>query len=472
MGKGFKENWDAIKTYWNTKLGLGFFFFVFIVSYYTGISDFIKENLFEDKIYRIWLLPIVCLILIYLIWAFSSYRLNLFKSEVVTTGIFLKCNDSISELRIKEIINDLLHELRDDFGEIKFKLFPINHVTTKIQLNRFVSANTHNIDNAFFATIFNGNCLEGSQTVSKIELQNIFFSAQLRNIDQSDFRNNINISHDLSLRNSNKDWQYVESKSFTDKTKIKHNFKDSLLFFNGLYSIYMKEYDLALKIFKNLKVSENQDTSIESSTKKSRLNQILLNLFTFNAIEKYIDKKDLNSAFNLLKECEIIFKENHRFSFSNFITLSRMYFEKGEYELAKEYTDKAIALNRFSPAIHCNLGFFGMVENNPQQVFDNYKELAHTYRYENKLNYLEIVHFIELHKTKYPNHVYLFDFAIAALNFLYVDKVLGQTQLTQMQEILKENLTCINLFGLSNQLLQKGEIKSPYFQRDRKRKAS
>ena len=361
MAKGFKENCDALKTYWNTKVGLAFFFFIFMTTYYGFISDFIKENVFENKLYRVWGIPVIGLIFIYVVWAFASHRLNLFKRKIITTGIFLKCNDSISELRIKEIINDLVEELREEFGEIKFKLFPINHITTKNQLSRFVANNNHIVDNAFFATIFNGNSLEDAQTVSKIELQNIHFSAHINRIDHSDF-NNINMSQDLSLRNLNKDWQYVESKSFTDKTKIKHNFKDSLLFFNGLYSICIQEYDLALKVFKTLKTSEEQSNDMISTAKKTRLNEILLSLFTFNAIEKYLYKKDLESAFNLLKECEIIFKENHRFSFSNYLTLSRMYFEKDEYLLAKGYKNKAKALRKFSPAIHCNLAFFGLVE--------------------------------------------------------------------------------------------------------------
>lgn len=472
MAKEFKENYESLATYWNTKKGLAFFFLIFISIYYGAVSKFIEDNLFENKLFRVWLIPFVGLSTISVIWAFLSHRINLYKRKVITTGIFLKCNDSTSELRIKEIINDLVEELRDEFGEIKFKLFPINHITTKTQLNRFVASNNHIIDNAFFATIFNGNCLENSQTVSKIEIQNIFFSAHLSNINKSDFRNNINMSHDLSIRNLNKDWQYVESKSFSDKTKIKYNFEDSLLFFNGLYSIYMKEYDLALEIFKKLKSSEDSKIDIFSNTKKQRLNEILLGLFTFNAIEKYLDKKDIESAFSLLKECEIIFKENHRFSFNNFTTLSRIYFEKGDLNMAKEYTEKARELNSFSPAIYCNLGFFGMVDNNPEQVFENYRELAHVYKYANKLNFLEIVHFIELYKKKYPNSLHLFDFAIGSLNFLYVDRSLGRTQLNNVQEILKSSLTYSKIYGLTNFLLLKGDIKSPYFQRDRKRRAS
>ncbi len=470
MAKGFKDNWDSLTTYWNTKIGLSFFFLTFITVYFGVIYKFIEENLPINLFYTRCLIPGFALLLIYIIWAFKSHRLNLFNRNVVTTGIFLKCNDSFSELRIKEILEDVVDDLIEEFGEIKFKTFPINHITTKSQLGRFVKNHSHIIDNAFFATIYNGNSTENNQTVSKIELQSIHFYAHLNELDQSDFRNQIDMSYDLSLRNQNKDWQYVESKSFTDKTKIKHNFKDSLLFFNGLYSIYIKEYDLALKIFKSLKTSEDNDSGEVSVAKKKRLNQILIGLFTFNAIESYIHKKQLEVGFKLLKDCEKIFKDNHRFSFSNFITLSRMYFEKGEYQIAKDYTEKARLLNKSSSAIHCNLGFFGMVENNPEQVYENYKELLHVYRYLNTLDFLEVLYFIELHKKKYPDSIHLFDFAIATLNFLYVDKNLGKNQLIEIQGTLKSNLTCLSLYNLTSQLLQKGEVKSAYYQRDKKRK--
>lgn len=219
MAKVFKENWDAIATYWNTKKGLAFYFMIFISIYYGFISSFIKENLFESSLYRVWLIPFSFLTIIYIIWAFLSHRINLYKNEIITTGIFLKCNDSNSELQIKKIIADMIEDLEDQFKDIKFKIFPINHITSKSQLVRFVSKNNHIIDNAFFATVYNGNCIEESQTLSIIEIQNISFSAYSGNSNQTDFRNNINMSHDLSIRNLNKDWQFYESKSFMDKSK-------------------------------------------------------------------------------------------------------------------------------------------------------------------------------------------------------------------------------------------------------------
>ncbi|NDP27431.1 MAG: hypothetical protein GZ087_08415 [Flavobacterium sp.] len=217
MSKDFKENWDSIGTYWNTKKGLTFFFFIFISSYYSLISDFIKDNLFENNVIRIWIVPIFILLIIYLVWAFHSHRLNLYKKRKITTGLFLKCNDFDSELKIIEIIQDLIKELEEEFVDIKFKLFPINHINNKTELDNFVIKNKHIIDNAFFATIYNGNCLENSQTVSKIEIQNILFSAHLDDTDKSDFRNNISMSQDLSLSNHEKNWEYFESRSFTDK---------------------------------------------------------------------------------------------------------------------------------------------------------------------------------------------------------------------------------------------------------------
>lgn len=467
MSKEFRENWESIGTYWNTKKGLTFFYFIFLSSYYGFISGFIKENLFENHAIRIWITPGVFLLVIYLIWAFRSHRLNLYNKRKITTGLFLKCNDFDSEIKVKSIIEDLIVDLEEEFKDIRFKLFPINHINNKKELDYFVIKNNHIIDNAFFATIYNGNCIENSETVSKIEIQHILFSVQLDDNDKSDFRNNINISQDLSLSNLDKNWGYVESRSFTDKLKIKHNLKDSLLFFNGLYSISMKEYDLALSVFKSLRISEEIDGAFHNSVKKQRLNEILLNLFTFNAIEKYLVKKDLDSAFKLFKECEVIFENNHQFAFSNFVSLSRIYFEQGNIKMSREYTGKAIQIDRDNAAIYCNLGFFGMLDNNVEQVYINYKELGHVYKFKNTLDFLEVIHFIELHKHKYPESTILFNFAMAVLNFLYVDKVLGRKQLIEIQKILNDDIVYSKLFNLINFFLTKGSIKSPYFQRDK-----
>lgn len=470
MSKEFKENWESLGTYWNTKKGLAFFFFLFLSSYYGFLSDFIKDNLFENKLIRVWILPLFFLIIIYLIWAFLSHRLNLYKKRKITTGLFFKCNNFDSEIKIKEIIQDLINDLEDEFIDIKFKLFPINYIANKKELDDFVVKKNHIIDNAFFAVIYNGNCLKDSQTVSKIEIQNILFSAQIDNIDQSDFRNKINLSEDLSLSDIGKNWEYFESRSFADKLKIKHNLKDSLLFFNGLYSISIKEYTLALNIFKSLKYSEEISGAVYSNIRKQRLNEILSNLFTFNAIEDYLVKKDLNSAYNLLKECEVIFQNNHQFAFSNFITLSRIYFEKGNIEMARKYTNNALKLNKDSAAIFCNLGFFSILDNNTEGVYLNYRELAHVYKFKGTLNFLEIIHFIDLHKKNYPASLHLFNFAIATLNFLYADKDLGRKQLIEVQKVFNDNIIYSKLYNLIDFFLTKGSIKSPYFQRDKKKK--
>ena len=60
--------------------------------------------------------------------------------------------------------------------------------------------------------------------------------------------------------------------------------------------------------------------------------------------------------------------------------------------------------------------------------------------------------------------------AIATLNFLYVDNELGRTQLTEVQETLKSNLSYRNLYQLTVQLLDKGGVKSAYHHRDKKKK--
>lgn len=472
MAKDFRENFVNLSNYWDSKIGLAFFYFVFYSSYFGFVYQFLKENIIDDKLVLALIIPFIFSLGIYLIWSFRSNRLNLYKKKIITTGLFLKCDDFDSEVKVRKIINEMISEIESDLRDVKLKFFPINHVRNENELEKFVSNNSHIIDNAFFATIHNGNCIEGAQTLFKIEIQNLSFSGQFNSKNKKDFRAKVNMSKDLNLRNLDKNWEYIESRSFNDKVRIKHNLKDSILFFNGLYSIYMKELDLALNIFKHLKISkkisENQDNV--SRIKNERLKDILLSLFTFNAIETYLHKKDIETAYKLLKECELIFKDNHRFTFSNNITLARIYFEKGNIVKAKEYTNDAKTIKSDVAPIYCNLAFFAIIENNIEQVYYNYKELGYVYKFKGSLDFIEIIHFLELYKSKYPDSDKLFEFAIATLNFLYVDYDLGKSKLLELKEVFNENSEYAKINDLTGYFLTKGSFKSPYFQRDKKNK--
>ena len=61
------------------------------------------------------------------------------------------------------------------------------------------------------------------------------------------------------------------------------------------------------------------------------------------------------------------------------------------------------------------------------------------------------------------------EYLIGTLNFLYVDKELGRQQLKEVREKIKAILSYSKILILTNLLIEKGGIKSPYYYRDRKR---
>jgi hypothetical protein len=462
--KDFRETVVELGDYWDSFIGLAFFYIVIITAYYTGLLSILKDDFSEYRITLNYIIPLIIIILITAIWAFKSNRINLYKKRKITNGLFLQCNDFKSQVKIRKILLEMISEVENEFEDIKLKLFPINYITSEKDLEKYILANDHVIDNAFFAKVHNGNCIEESQSIEKIEIQNLLFSGRF------DVNTKGIISQDINLRNMNKNWEYIESQSFKDKTKIKHNLKDSVLFFIGLYLVYMKELDLSLQVFKYLKKSEEEcdENDKINKAKKNRLNEILLNLYSFNAFRKYIDDKDLNTAFELLKECEVIFHNNHAFSFNNNITLARIYYEKGEIDNAHLYTNKAALIKKDNAAIYCNLGFFGIIENNIEKVYTNYKELGHTYKFKKHLNYIDVIYFLELYRPKYPASEILFEFAIATLNLFYGDKKMGQIRLISLQAQISDNAQYIKIFKLSEHFTTKGSFKSPYYHRDKK----
>lgn len=455
-----------ILDYWDTYIGLLVIGGSIIILYFKYVLDVFIKKYQDIDLYVYLIFPLLIILVVYLLWAFKSHRINLFKRKRITTGLFLSSSDYESHRKIKEIIREMILEIEDEFPDIKLKLFSLNRIRTKKALVKFVKSNHHIIDNGFLAIIHYGKCKNDSITDEKIEIENLYFAGNFNENSSEE----VSISEEFRIRNLNKNWEYFESRSSEDKKKVKYNLKDSLLYFIGLYSIYMNEQDLAIKVLKYLKSSEQSIPDVRSIEflKKSRLNGVLLKLFSFTAVEKYIKNIDLEEAFRLLKECEEIFSGNHNFTFNNYITLSRMYYERNELQKAYEYTDKANSLKNDTVATYCNYGFFGIIENNIDKVCDNYKHLPAVYKFHNQANFVDLIHFLDIHKPKYPQSKILFDFAIATINYFYVDNELGKKQLLSVKQVVNDNVTYLKIYDLVNSFLIKGEIKPSYYRRDKK----
>ncbi|WP_412475998.1 hypothetical protein [Flavobacterium sp. TBRC 19031] len=467
-----RQEIEGYLQYWNSIPGL-FIIESFVLGiYYTTIKDIIKETFLSISplIYNI-ILPFLIALIIFIFWAYKSHRFGLFKKKKITIGLFFTCDDFDKMVTIKKIIDKAISEIEDEFHDIRLKLYPLNFIKNKKQLENYIFKSNHLIDTAIFANISYGNCESENGTIEKIKIDRIVYSGKFDVKDKLKiFKERISISDDVSIRSLNMNWEYVDSNSLNDKNKIKHNFKDVILFYSGIYLIYMGHLSASLDVMKKLKQIEDSKNEPLNLLKRGRLNVILLELFSFNALKSYLDKKNKEEAYEILKDCEILFKGDHPYTFDHSITLARISYEFGKLDDAYYYTEKANKIRKNSSAIFCNRGFFALINNDVDEFVRNYKELAHTYRHESKLNFTEIVHFIQVHKAKYPENQILFDFAIAILNVLYVDKVSGWKNLVELLRLTDGDDKYSELNSFVKRLLTKGSYKSSYHMRDRKSK--
>ena len=466
---------------WDKKIGLFVIGIILIGAYFSVVREIIKEGLPNLSFQTINIfIPIIISIVLIIIWLISTNRVPFPKKGDLTIGVFLYIDEEESEKRIKKIAKSTLLDIQNQFPKLKIKIYPINLINSKSKLNQYLKQNSHSLDSAILAEVTSGKRKDDNGNSDEIlKINEITFSGKfnVRNKFKV-FKTTISILDDLKIRHINKNWSYIEGNSSIDKIKLKTNLKDTILFYCGIYLIYLKKPEISIEILKTLhsKIDSTATLDIKNKEIKGnknfisaiRLNDILLNLYISSSSKLY-DKKNVKEAYNCLKECESIFGL-HPLSYDHFISLARFSYELGHINEAKEYTRKAKNINNYKAAIFLNQGFFAIIDNDEEELHKNYVELSKVYKHKNNpFSYTEIISWLEDEKKKNKQNILLFEFAIGTLNLFYSDKELGRKILT---EIRSKNLKTKypKLYHLTNKFLTKGEIKSVYYKKYNKKK--
>jgi hypothetical protein len=447
-------------------ISIYFFFFKPILKEYPDLLSVNQINI---------LIPIILILLIYILWLFTSNRIALFRTGELRIGLFFNLEDEIYEEKLKKISENIIDEIKEKHNNIKITFYPINFKKSKISIKKYLENNKHIIDCIVYAKISSGNIkINENNSENHLIIDEINFIGNF-NVNEKlrIFKTSIKLSNELKIRNLNKNWSYVESNSLNDKKKIQHNLKDIILFYSGIYLIYERKIKSSLNILKTLHSKQDSTISFDEEKKEikgnknfilaSRLNDILLNLFIINARISY-ENLDKNDAYNSLKECEKIFPY-HAQSFDHFISLARYSYDLGKIEEAKKYTKKAKEINKTNTAIFLNEGFFGILDQNENVICYNYEQLRKVHIHKKSLmNFTEIIGWLNDEKKK-NNNQELFDFIIGFLNFFYSDKKNGEDTLKILVKNFEfaEKYPKVNL--LCNKILNEGEIKSNYFRK-------
>ncbi len=221
----------------------------------------------------------------------------------------------------------------------------------------------------------------------------------------------------------------------------------------------MQEEDLALTIFKKL---HNPDNSTLKVTKGNRVkltseqlasarnNSILLNLFMHTAFTRYYTTGDIDFTYNKLKECEQYFNK-HSDSYTHYIGLARLSYEKGLVKDAVRYTEKAEQGYGLKKEVILNKIFFAILEIDVSAFVSYIRKLNSSFLNKTQINFVDIIGFLENEKEKYPKSQKLFDFAIGYY-YLFVDIEEGRRIISNYTNI---NSNYKPLSSLSVELMSK-----------------
>lgn len=476
--KDYKDIFTEAYHSWEKKRGFLIFVFGTLGIYFLIIKSIITDTYhsISPVILNVFF-PILIFIIILVVWLISTNRIVSPKTNKFTLGLFLNVDEDNTEKTIKKIVSKTINEIKSEYPGIKLILKPINYSKTKQAFRNHVTKNSHSYDTCIYASVDSGNRQNKSGIKDEIvQINDITFIGKFNIYDNLKiFKTSISLSKDLKFRNLNKKWSYIESNSFDDKKNLKENLKDTILFYSGIYLIYLNKTQQALEILKTLHNPDDSKVKIIHSEKKiignqklfssARLNEILLSLFIFNSSNSY-SKNNLDKAYNDLIECERIFGR-HPYSYEHYIPLARYSYELGKFEDAIKYTLLAKQIKHYGTEIYLNEGFFAILDKNEDELLRNYNQLRKTYNHQKSMvNFTEVIGWLE---NKKQNENILFEYALGTLNFLYSDKNLGIKILkTIYNESLKSQYP--KIYDSVNQILTKGVIK-PAFQSKSKTKS-
>jgi hypothetical protein len=434
MGPSDVNNaFETIKSIWEKKKGIAITSISFTILYFT-IAKSIDVNYSIDKVYNL-SLPIILLI-IFLYWLISTHRILIKDPDILGIYVCISCEENF-ESNAKRLFSSLIEELgRDSLLNIIYvRLLPLNKFKTQTEMETWLGKQRGDSNAVIFLNIKNGN----TNSEEKINIDSISYSGFFKNNNLSIEGENLNISQDISLRLSNKDWSYFEKNSLDDKDKLRNNLKDLIIYYGGLFYLNESQFEhsrILLKYLYNPSLSivegkldkNNNQINLEVkpvNIQAGRLNYLLTHIYLKCILQRF-DSNNPNESIILLNEVETFYTPQN-IKLIIYMNSAYMYFIVGKIEQSKIYTNKIHDINPRSFAFAINMGFYAIIENNPIDLAKFYSSID-----ENGLldtQPLDAIGFLADYQMKYPNSKLLFEVAIAILMKLFIEEVDGNNKL-------------------------------------------
>jgi len=435
---------EKIEYYWEKKRGIILLNITLLYSYFQFLFPFLSKALpvYTNLFYGLSAFPMTA---VTFYWFFNTNRLY-FPNKKFILGLIIRVDANNAETHMKKIVKSCVEEIKSEFPDVKIVLYPINYKKTEKEIQRHIRLRLLPIDAFIVATAESGNVVIEGQSTTKIQLSKFFFAGNFDvNENLNIFKSTLSINNDLSLRLFYKDWSFVENSSFNDKKKIKHNLKDTLLHFSGIYLIYKQELEIALNVLKALYKPELVKLKFENGnahlTREQiaafRLNHIILNLYYKTALDDFYINKCSTKAYSLLQECNKTFPI-HAELYDHLISLAYFAYQCGDIDNAILYTDQAKEIRGEQFEIILNYGFFAIVRNDIAGLKHYYFKISKT-KIPSDYVITAIIDFFEEQRKVLLDKSALIDFTQAVLTKLYLEIEYGNNLINDFIRTNLEN---------------------------------
>jgi len=414
------KHFEKIQDSWEDPASLFKLLFLTTIIWF-GIPWLVYKQYDFLSTYNIYILFVFLLIIAY--WLFTTNRIFIKPS----IGIAYFIEDDSKTSAVKPLFKNVVRNIRTR-KELKFlypKLLPASQIKGMNELNSFVDQNS-NLQTLIWFDVNTGK----ENNIDSMLINHTSFCARFHNPVTKNFM------ADMQIRHATKDWKYIESNSLNDKTKIKNNLFDIILFYNGLFAIYQSRFNEAIQILKilydpNERLAKTEVDKQDPKKVKISVNAkniiagrlaVLLQACFVEAGQVLYGHKDYQGAFTLLRQAETTLV-NIPDPYNFYIGLALFAFESGDIHQSKRYTEKMKAIKgQYALEVLLNQGFYAITENNINEFIKNYKSLDPTHLQQ---NYIHIREFLDRQSQKYPDSRLLFILADGIITKLYIDRSEG-----------------------------------------------
>lgn len=250
---------------------------------------------------------------------------------------------------------------------------------------------------------------------------------------------------------------YLKENELLERELVISSLIRLLLFYSGLCLICQQRIKDAQRVFKSIYNPESTLIIVDPTAKDKKINltpeQIFhgrLKTLLTEIYKQIIDPiqysegdqwklNTLNDAIATLNPAPIVFPLK--------VILARTYYELGNREKAEQTTEEIFTEYGLREEVFLNRGFFAILDNNPNKVLKNYKQLGNR-----RDDGISIIAFLHEEMERCDGDKMLFQFALAITTLLYQDKndgkfllrdFIGKTQLIHRLKPLRDH--CIHL---------------------------